>query len=143
MAITGRPEKESTLRILDMQVKSSEIEDRSPLDAMRWQYYLTSGVVLKAPNEEYELYTVLSALNSLRLFVNFIKPHFADIRYVSFFKSADTMITEHIRNLAKSDKGLTMKANIIIYCEDILNEVNSMIVTDFGEVVVGSATGVL
>ena len=138
MGVSGKPEKESSIRILDMQVKSSEIEDRSPLEIMRWQYWVTSGVILKASNEEYEDYAVMSAIQSTLLFCYYLEPHFRSRK--KYFENVTTNLLEYIKKLTGTDKSLGAKSNYINYCSSILREVNYMMV-DIGEVVSGKCIG--
>lgn len=130
MPISGVPEKESTLRILDMQVKASEIEDKSPLEVMRWQYWVTSGVILKAINEEYQQYAVSAAIGSVKLFLIYIEPQFKN--KAKYFEEYYTQLDANFSNLSQADMSDEDKSKIIKFCMDILKFANSLIISKSG-----------
>jgi len=140
--ISGQPEKESTIRLLDMQLKSSEMENRDPIEALKWQYYVTNGVVIKATNQDFDESSIMTALISVKIFVDFAKPMLVNHTNKDFFEIAIKKVKFYIDQLVNgSSINDKQKSQIIIDCTDITGKVYSYI-SKLGDSIVVDKDGV-
>jgi len=137
MPISGVPEKQSSVKIMDNVVLSTDMQDRTIVEQIRWQYWVTVGVVIKAGNEGYDESAVTSAMLSVSLLCSFVENYYGNSK--AFFEAKVKLLNDYINRLV-GDKSDKTKAKMIIECTDILRHINKVL-SENGEKILSDAIG--